>query len=255
MQEKTLKVFDGSKWRKAVELECEYCKKKYLHREDRAKRSRFCSKECKLEYNNNQFTLKCHCCGKLFQRQVSKAYSGKHGFCFCSRECKDKSQSLSGNGEGFRPKKMGEREKPCAICGNLSRNKYCSDDCRAEGMNQLAHAFVKNLTLKDFSGTNTAKYRKIREKALQRYNKKKNGICQATGYDKHVEVCHIISLSKFNDITPIEMMNDSRNIILLCPNSHWEFDHNLLPLESISKKVKEEFEQYKQECINAGYLN
>ena len=49
--------------------------------------------------------------------------------------------------------------------------------------------------------------------------------CQHCGYDKHVEVCHIKPISSFSDDTPIDTINHPNNLILLCPNCYWEFDH------------------------------
>jgi hypothetical protein len=55
-------------------------------------------------------------------------------------------------------------------------------------------------------------------------------ICQACGYSKHVEHCHIQSISSFPDSVTVQEVSGPENILVLCPNCHWEYDHGLLAL-------------------------
>lgn len=52
------------------------------------------------------------------------------------------------------------------------------------------------------------------------------------GYSKHVELAHIIPISKFSLDTKLKIVNSKKNIHALCPNCHWEFDHGFLKLHS-----------------------
>jgi 5-methylcytosine-specific restriction endonuclease McrA len=52
--------------------------------------------------------------------------------------------------------------------------------------------------------------------------------CQNCGYDKHVEVCHITPINSFSLDTMLSVINSIDNILILCPNCHWEFDNGLL---------------------------
>lgn len=54
--------------------------------------------------------------------------------------------------------------------------------------------------------------------------------CLKCGYNKHIEVAHIKSVSSFSDDTYISKINEISNLIALCPNHHWEYDNNLLKL-------------------------
>lgn len=56
-------------------------------------------------------------------------------------------------------------------------------------------------------------------------------ICYECGYTKHVEVCHIQSVSSFPGNTKIYIINSVGNLVALCPNHHWEFDHGELEIE------------------------
>lgn len=49
--------------------------------------------------------------------------------------------------------------------------------------------------------------------------------CFKCGYDKHIEICHIKPVSQFSLESTIKEVNDTNNLILLCPNCHWEFDN------------------------------
>lgn len=53
----------------------------------------------------------------------------------------------------------------------------------------------------------------------------KHKACYVCGYDKTYEVAHIKPVSDFDDTSLISVINDVDNLIALCPNHHWEFDH------------------------------
>lgn len=53
-----------------------------------------------------------------------------------------------------------------------------------------------------------------------------NASCVRCGYDQHVQRAHIRDVSSFPDHTPIMVVNHPYNIMLLCPNCHWEFDNS-----------------------------
>ncbi len=50
-------------------------------------------------------------------------------------------------------------------------------------------------------------------------------VCAHCGYDKHVEICHIKAVKDFPNTSTIGDINKEDNLILLCPNCHWEFDY------------------------------
>lgn len=55
--------------------------------------------------------------------------------------------------------------------------------------------------------------------------------CAICGYDKHIEIAHIKAVSDFDDDVTIEEINSLDNLIALCPNHHWEYDHKILTLQ------------------------
>lgn len=58
-------------------------------------------------------------------------------------------------------------------------------------------------------------------------------LCQSCGYDKFVEIAHIKPVSSFSADSLVKVINDRNNLVALCPNCHWEFDHGRLILPSI----------------------
>jgi transposase-like protein len=65
--------------------------------------------------------------------------------------------------------------------------------------------------------------------------------CINCGYSKHYEVCHIRPITDFPLDTTIGAINDLSNLVALCPNCHWEFDHHMLSLEEIRAKNNASF--------------
>lgn len=60
--------------------------------------------------------------------------------------------------------------------------------------------------------------------------------CQSCGYDKHVELCHVKPITSFGSTATLREVNSPDNILVLCRNCHWEFDHSLLPIAEIPKR-------------------
>ena len=89
------------------------------------------------------------------------------------------------------------------------------------------------MTLKEASyieGSANNKYSRIRSSARAVFKDLLKESCQICGYDKHVELCHIKSISSFEENTLVKEINSKDNLIMLCPNCHWELDHGLLNL-------------------------
>lgn len=56
-------------------------------------------------------------------------------------------------------------------------------------------------------------------------------VCEVCGYDKHIEICHIMDIAKFPKDTLISEVNDLNNLLALCSNHHWELDNNLIEIK------------------------
>lgn len=65
--------------------------------------------------------------------------------------------------------------------------------------------------------------------------------CLVCGYSKHLERAHIIPKSLLRYIEGYQEYSkfDNDNIVFLCKNHHWEYDHDLISNEDYKKIVKE----------------
>lgn len=141
------------------------------------------------------------------------------GQIFCSRSCSNKSK----------PRR--KLTKKCRACGSSIRAGYtfCSH-CKSVGRHLRGGNWLAEKTLKEViykSGSN--KYGVVRGHAKNVVRDRKQA-CGACGYSKHVEVCHKKSIPSFSLETKIKEINSKENLILLCPNHHWELHHGLLKL-------------------------
>lgn len=136
---------------------------------------------------------------------------------FCGRSC-----ATSYNNK-HKPKRI-RKKKYCKECNvEVSGHKLYCEDCNERcNKNYVDWSKITYGDLKD-----KRKYQKnsqIRDLARKKYV---SGIekCAHCEYDKHVEVHHLREISTFPDEALIAEINDVANIILLCPNCHWEI-HN-----------------------------
>lgn len=164
-------------------------------------------------------TIKCHICTKKAQKTQRDFDSSKSGFHFCGKSCAAKY-----NNSIHKVKHQERQHKQCLNCDNLTSKKatkelFCSYLCKIEHN-------MKNTTIADCSPrTDGAKYNNIRSSARSYSKYFLDPKCYKCGYDKHFEVCHIKDISSFPKETKLFEVNAKNNLIHLCPNCHWEFDH------------------------------
>lgn len=107
--------------------------------------------------------------------------------------------------------------------GYFSRRKYC-DSCF-----RRTYTFVDNITKGELFADAphyTARRTWITSRARSVYMYSgKPFVCAVCSYSKHVHVCHIKNVSEFADDITIGYINRLDNLVALCPNHHWEFDH------------------------------
>lgn len=134
---------------------------------------------------------------------------------FCSRSCAAKHNNKT-------PKRK-KKLKKCKNCTSIAEygSLFCSV-CKRKPYRTLADVLYK-------------KHHKASAFALVRNNaracmKNKPQICRHCGYDKHVEVCHIKPIASFEPNALLSEINSYDNLILLCPNCHWEFDKGLFKI-------------------------
>jgi 5-methylcytosine-specific restriction endonuclease McrA len=143
-----------------------------------------------------------------------------HNPKFCSKTCAAKL-----NNRLFPKRKPGGR---CSVCGRAIalRSKYCS----AHKPNKPRDRSLPISALYQAAKHPMYRLARIRDDARQQYHAARPYRCIHCGYDKYIEVCHRRPLASFPEDTPLGEVNSLDNLVGLCPNCHWEFDHGLLQL-------------------------
>jgi len=139
---------------------------------------------------------------------------------FCSRSCAAKRNNV-----------LAPKRRPagrCSTCGVPipRRNKYCPKhllDTRLDRSQPIS-------AVADGSDHPACRHARLRQDARHVYRSARPYRCVRCGYDKHIEVCHKRAITSFPLDTPISVVNSLENLVGLCPNCHWEFDHGLLQL-------------------------
>jgi hypothetical protein len=139
---------------------------------------------------------------------------------FCSRRC-----SAIANNQA-KPKRQRKRYV-CLVCGSEAghRRNYCALHSTRTAVS--AQTTVREIRQRAQFQANA----RIRQMARRVY--RDSGLpfrCCVCGYSTHVEICHKRSISEFPDDTLVSEVNANSNLVCLCPNHHWEFDHGLLSL-------------------------
>lgn len=105
-----------------------------------------------------------------------------------------------------------ESEK-CVKCSRLSR--FLPDMTISQAEYELHHK--------------SSAFALIRTRARAITKKLRRNSCEKCGYSKHTETCHITSIASFKKDTLISVVNAPDNLLVLCPNCHWEFDNSKSP--------------------------
>jgi len=128
------------------ELICENCGGTYQEYPSKAERSRFCSKECKSQWESKNKTgknnpnwsggkveLVCENCGESFE---TNKYEKKNGRSFCSQKCAGEHRKEKMKGEKNPSWKGGKIEIECEWCGDTKKvtpakksQRFCSTEC------------------------------------------------------------------------------------------------------------------------------
>lgn len=141
---------------------------------------------------------------------------------FCSRSC----AAIINNSIHIK-KPTVKRCKRCndIIATNYTQKTLCKN-CRKTYVNW------SEVTLQEFKQRFKTIFNmnaRIRALARQTYKKSdKPKRCSICGYSKFYEVCHVKAIKDFSNDTKVSEVNNINNLISLCPNCHWELDHNLI---------------------------
>lgn len=192
----------------------------------------YCSKACLSQHKkqNLVYTEFCKQCGDSLEE---KGWTKK----FCCKTCSSKYANSF--------KKHIKIVKNCTRCGQefIKDKFYCSKLCKScKEKNDNNNEIIRNMTVQEYVDSHmyseySNKHAGIRD-LCRRWNKHlENKPCQNCGYSLHTEFCHIKEISK-NKSLKLKEINDPSNILILCKNCHWEFDHGYLNIDEMLKDPK-----------------
>lgn len=196
--------------------------------------------------------VQCQYCMKLFAKAMSqiKKTGGKN---FCSRQCSAKRRLGIQNNP--------PKDRVCYLCSAVFRcssahrsRKYCQScsvdkshllsiipRARTIGGSKIRISInYKGLTIREAMAERyvEGKHRSHIYDFVRRFSRSWNRIlllspCERCGYSKHVELCHIKSVSSYPIEATLGEVNHPTNLVVLCKNCHWEFDHNMVTIDDI----------------------
>lgn len=117
---------------------------------------------------------------------------------------------------------MKKVQRYCLDCGVEVKGRRTKCDLHNSNI-------IKDMTLQDAiyeKHHRSSAYALVRSRARASV-KHEPTVCEKCGYSKHVEVAHIRAIADYPLDTMLSVINERSNLMLLCPNCHWELDHGL----------------------------
>jgi len=166
------------------------------------------------------YSVRCKQCNTV-------TYKRQKGGSFCNASCSAKySNTHYKSRYDKRTKKV--KCKKCAIIF-LRKDRPGRQLCEKCALKRFV--FQNNPTKKELINTykhlhRSSAYSYIRSHARRVIKEENMELkCSKCDYSKHVEVCHKKPISSFNDLAKLSDINNISNLLLLCPNHHWEYDN------------------------------
>lgn len=212
-------------------LECDHCKisfevsynswKGRRYKKRKEGHNIYCSHSCALSGKGHKPVEKIECfyCGKETEKNQNELRKTNNHFC--SHSCSAKYNNP------VRDKK--EPKIKCKICGEATRNK--SYLCGKHWMDVTKKRTLQEEINLRKEYKRAAIYSNVRGLGKTWNSHLVGTPCRNCGYDKRTEICHIKPISSFPGETTLEEINAESNLIVLCPNCHWEFDEGLLKIK------------------------
>lgn len=175
---------------------------------------KFCSHSCSAKYNNKGHI---HNFSGNFSSIIDNITDNEiiNAF-YSSKNITDFSHKL-----GY---KNGIKKENKQVFNRLNQLNLNINDLREDKLD------IKNVTKGELfdkrSNWQNARSTIQREARKNYQNSNKPKQCIICEYNKHYEVAHIKAVSEFDDNILISEINNIDNLIALCPNHHWEYQHD-----------------------------
>ena len=194
---------------------CLRCNIVFLKNNKDIKKSKnhFCSKTCSIAHLNTE--------GVKRELEGSCKYCGLHirstrSYCdTCLPMWRESRKTAEKKVKKERIKLI----KSCAICGQICKGSKCWD-CHVNNIQDYA---LYEVSYDKHHKSSAFSLVRVRARTLG----KRLGwtCCMKCGYSKHIEIAHIKPIGSYPPETMISEINNVSNLVPLCRNCHWEFDH------------------------------
>jgi len=114
--------------------------------------------------------------------------------------------------------------RKCANIFNNKQRKILSTKCCEKRQQVKGEDLLGDKTVRSVLDDGSNRYGVIRCHA-RKVVRDRPYMCEKCGYLKHVEICHKKHISEYSIDTKIKHINSKDNLVLLCPNCHWELDN------------------------------
>lgn len=216
------------------------------------KRTKIDIDQIKTDLNRVQSLLNCVPSRRLYEKH------GKHSIATIKKHFGSWGQMLQCTFEII--PKENKKISPCSYCQTLTTNpKFCSLSCSTAFNNSLkpkrkakpkgtcvhcgttTYRFgtvckscktYKDITLQEaiyMQHHKSSAFALVRTRARSVAKKLGWDHCIECKYSHHIEIAHKKPIADFDYSTMLSIINNPDNLLPLCPNCHWEFDHGLKP--------------------------
>jgi hypothetical protein len=155
---------------------------------------------------------------------------------FCNLQCYKKYKV--GKSVGRQPTPTIKRN--CQQCGNeftahrdkqyRSRKRFCGVCPRTRSTPNPIENLTKHALFEKRKNWQSARG-SLRRNAYTAFRRTGQPMaCLICGYNNHVQIAHRKAVSSFANDALVSEINSPKNLVALCPNHHWEYDHKLFSL-------------------------
>lgn len=174
--------------------------------------------------------VQCTNCGVSVERHPSELRKVRNSFCSMSCAAKFNNKTAI-----KRPLVNTCKDCSTVIRSNASYCKQCFDGSLIQNRTIASVIETRKNDANRFTGIRTHARKKLIEHDPIRK-------CICCEYDKHVEVCHVRDIADFPIDTLVSEVNNIDNLVWMCRNHHWEFDHDLMSTEDKLKIVRARYD-------------
>lgn len=144
----------------------------------------------------------------------------------CCRKCYLENQPCKYACESCGKKRKKTASPICRDCYNKNRTEIISND-----KTPIGKTFYVKGSQNRYNYVRQHSRRLIDSLGIEK-------VCSCCKFEHGIQICHIKPISEYPEDTPMNEVNSLDNLVLLCPNCHWLFDHGYPSLDELKQFYK-----------------